>query len=144
MAFHGGIDFRVSTGTPINSAGNGIVVHAGRNGGYGKMIEIDHGNGLTTRYAHLSKILVKQGRPRALGERIGKAGSTGRSTGPHLHYEVRRNGNAVDPMRFLKTAKKLKPLLGNRGSRSEQFMCAKTNGAAFAAPWLLQTCLVAD
>lgn len=111
MAFHGGIDFRVSTGTPINSAGSGIVVHAGRNGGYGKMVEIDHGGGLTTRYAHLSRILVSKGDSVALGERIGKAGSTGRSTGPHLHYEVRRNGNAIDPMRFLKTATRLKPLL---------------------------------
>jgi murein DD-endopeptidase MepM/ murein hydrolase activator NlpD len=111
MAFHGGIDFRVSTGTPINSAGTGIVVHARRKGGYGKMVEIDHGNGLTTRYAHLSRILVSKGDHVALGARIGKAGSTGRSTGPHLHYEVRRNGSAVDPMRFLKTAKRLKPLL---------------------------------
>lgn len=111
MAFHGGIDFRVSTGTPINSAGSGVVVHAGRNGGYGKMVEIDHGGGVKTRYAHLSKILVSKGDHVVIGERIGKAGSTGRSTGPHLHYEVRRNGNAVDPMRFLKTANRLKPLL---------------------------------
>jgi murein DD-endopeptidase MepM/ murein hydrolase activator NlpD len=111
MAFHGGIDFRASTGTPINSAGSGVVVHAGRNGGYGKMVEIDHGGGFTSRYAHLSKVLVNKGDHVSMGQRIGKAGSTGRSTGPHLHYEVRRNGNSVDPMRFLQTARKLEPLL---------------------------------
>jgi murein DD-endopeptidase MepM/ murein hydrolase activator NlpD len=111
LAFHGGIDFRTPTGTPIYSTGTGIVVHAGRNGGYGKMVEIDHGNGITTRYAHLSAVEVREGDHLTIGVRIGKSGSTGRSTGPHLHYEVRRNGNAVDPMRFLKAAKKLKPLL---------------------------------
>jgi murein DD-endopeptidase MepM/ murein hydrolase activator NlpD len=111
LAFHGGIDFRTPTGTPILSTGTGIVVHAGRNGGYGKMVEIDHGNGITTRYAHLSSVEVREGDHLTIGTRIGKSGSTGRSTGPHLHYEVRRNGNAVDPMRFLKAAKKLKPLL---------------------------------
>jgi len=111
LAFHGGIDFRTPTGTPIYSTGTGIVVHAGRNGGYGKMVEIDHGNGITTRYAHLSAVEVREGDHLTIGVRIGKSGSTGRSTGPHLHYEVRRNGNAVDPMRFLKAAKKLQPLL---------------------------------
>ena len=111
LAFHGGIDFRVKSGTPVYSSGSGKVIHAGRNGGYGKMVEIDHGNGITTRYAHLSRVTVNEGDVVTLGARIGKSGSTGRSTGPHLHYEVRRNGNAVDPMRFLKTAKKLKSLL---------------------------------
>ena len=114
LAFHGGIDFRTPRGTPIYSTGTGIVVHAGRNGGYGKMVEIDHGNGITTRYAHLSAVEVREGDHLTIGVRIGKSGSTGRSTGPHLHYEVRRNGNAVDPMRFLKAAKKLKPLLVSR------------------------------
>ncbi|MBV6648514.1 MAG: M23 family metallopeptidase, partial [Hoeflea sp.] len=71
----------------------------------------DHGNGLTTRYAHLSAVEVREGDRVGIGARIGKSGSTGRSTGPHLHYEVRRNGNAIDPMRFLKAAQKLKPLL---------------------------------
>ncbi|PHR19647.1 MAG: peptidase [Hoeflea sp.] len=111
LAFHGGIDFRTPTGTPILATGSGVVVHAGRNGGYGKMVEIDHGNGITTRYAHLSAVEVRKGDHVAIGVRIGKSGSTGRSTGPHLHYEVRRNGKAADPMRFLKAAKKLKPLL---------------------------------
>ncbi|WP_299862718.1 M23 family metallopeptidase [uncultured Hoeflea sp.] len=111
MAFHGGIDFRTPTGTPINSAGAGVVVHASRKGGYGKMVEIDHGGGIVTRYAHLSKVLVRKGQTVTMNALIGKAGSTGRSTGPHLHYEVRRNGKPVDPMRFLRTATKLAPLL---------------------------------
>ena len=75
------------------------------------MVEIDHGNGITTRYAHLSAVEVREGDHVASGGRIGRSGSTGRSTGPHLHYEVRRNGDAIDPMRFLKAAQKLKPLL---------------------------------
>jgi len=111
LAFHGGIDFRAPKGTPVYSTGSGTVVHAGRNGGYGKMIEINHGNGLTTRYAHLSAVEVREGDRVTIGGRIGRSGSTGRSTGPHLHYEVRRNGDAVDPMRFLKAASKLKSLL---------------------------------
>lgn len=111
LAFHGGIDFRAPTGTPVYSTGSGVVTHAGRNGGYGKMIEIDHGNGITTRYAHLAGVEVRKGDHVTSGVRIGKSGSTGRSTGPHLHYEIRRNGNAVDPMRYLKAAQKLKPLM---------------------------------
>lgn len=114
LALHGGIDFRVRTGTPINSAGAGVVVHAGRMGGYGKMVEIDHGAGLVTRYAHLSKVLVSKGQSVTMNTRIAESGSTGRSTGPHLHYEVRRNGKPVDPMRFLKTASQLAPLLASR------------------------------
>ena len=111
LAFHGGIDFRTPTGTPIYSSGSGTVTHAGRNGGYGKMVEIDHGNGITTRYAHLSRVEVRKGDQVAMGARIGKAGSTGRSTGPHLHYEIRRNGDAIDPMHYLNAARKLEPLL---------------------------------
>lgn len=111
LAFHGGIDFRTPTGTPIYSSGSGVVTHAGRNGGYGKMVEIDHGNGITTRYAHLSHVEVREGDHVAMSARIGKSGSTGRSTGPHLHYEIRRNGDAIDPMQYLKAARKLEPLL---------------------------------
>ena len=111
LAFHGGIDFRTPSGTPILSAGAGVVTHAGRNGGYGKMVEIDHGNGITTRYAHLSLVEVREGDVVEMGARIGKSGSTGRSTGPHLHYEIRRNGDAIDPMAYLKAARKLEPLM---------------------------------
>lgn len=113
LAFHGGIDFRVATGTPVHATGGGTVTTAGRNGGYGNMVEIDHGDGLTTRYGHLSKVLVSVGDRITAGETIAKSGSTGRSTGPHLHYEIRRNGQAIDPARFLKTARKLKPLLSD-------------------------------
>lgn len=107
LALHAGIDFRASVGTPIVATAPGTVITAGRNGGYGNMVEIDHGNGITTRYAHLSNILVNVGDKITSGEAIGRSGSTGRSTGPHLHYEVRLNGEAVDPMRFLNAGIKL-------------------------------------
>jgi len=111
MAFHSGIDFRTRTGTPVQASGAGTVVSAGRNGGYGYMVEIDHGQGLTTRYAHLSRILVEKGQRVMAGEVIAKSGNTGRSTGPHLHYEIRKNGKAINPMRILKAAYQLRPLL---------------------------------
>lgn len=107
LALHAGIDFRASTGTQIRSTGAGTVIVAGRNGGYGNMVEIDHGDGLTTRYAHLSRVLVKVGDHVEAADAVGLSGTTGRSTGPHLHYEVRRNGKAVDPMRFLTAGMKL-------------------------------------
>ncbi|MGD9476633.1 M23 family metallopeptidase [Shinella sp. G-2] len=107
LALHAGIDFRASTGTEIRATGAGTVVVAGRNGGYGNMVEIDHGNGLTTRYAHLSEVLVKVGDHVETDGPVGLSGTTGRSTGPHLHYEVRRNGKAIDPMRFLTAGMKL-------------------------------------
>ncbi len=110
-AMHAGIDFRAAPGTPIRSAGSGTVVRAGWNGGYGRMVEVDHGKGLTTRYAHMSKISVKEGEKISTGDIVGEAGSSGRSTGPHLHYEVRKNGDAVDPLRFLKVGKKIADLL---------------------------------
>lgn len=109
-AFHAGIDFRAGRGTPVRATGSGRVVHAGRKGGYGMMVEIDHGNGITTRYAHLSRILVKQGSRVKPGDTIGKVGSTGRSTGPHLHYEVRRNKKATNPARFLKAGREIATL----------------------------------
>lgn len=110
-AFHAGMDFRTPTGTAIRAAGAGTVVKAGRNGGYGKMVEIKHADGFTTRYAHLSQITVKSGDRVAVGETIGAAGSTGRSTGPHLHYEVRRNGKPVNPATYMQAGKKLWTLL---------------------------------
>lgn len=100
-AHHSGIDFRAKSGTSVSAAGGGVVVYAGWNGGYGRMVEIDHGNNFTTRYAHLSKILVKKGDAVENGAVIGRVGSSGRSTGPHLHYEVRRNGKAVNPLPFI-------------------------------------------
>lgn len=107
LAMHAGIDFRAPSGTRIVATAPGTVIAAGKGGGYGNMVEIDHGNGITTRYAHLSSILVNVGDTISAGEAIGRSGSTGRSTGPHLHYEVRLNGEAVDPMRFLTAGIKL-------------------------------------
>jgi murein DD-endopeptidase MepM/ murein hydrolase activator NlpD len=110
-AFHSGMDFIASAGFPIRATAPGTVSVAGRNGGYGRMVEVDHGNGFSTRYAHMSRIRVKIGQKIAAGDIVGDVGSTGRSTGPHLHYEVRRNGEAVDPLRFLKAGKKIERLL---------------------------------
>lgn len=110
-AMHAGIDFRAVPGTAVRAAGAGTVVRAGWNGGYGRMVEIGHGDGLTTRYAHMSKIRARQGQKVETGDVVGEVGSSGRSTGPHLHYEVRRNGDAVDPLRFLKAGKKIAGLL---------------------------------
>ncbi len=88
--------------TPIYSPGPGTVIFAGRNGAYGNMVEIDHGLGLTTRYAHMHAISVERGQDVSMGDGIGLVGSTGRSTGPHLHYEVRFNGQPRNPWNFLK------------------------------------------
>lgn len=106
-ALHSGVDFRGATGEPVFSTASGRVSHAGSMGGYGLLVEIDHGNGLTTRYAHLSRILVREGDMIRTGQHIGRVGSTGRSTGPHLHYETRFNGEAVDPMRYLRAGVRL-------------------------------------
>ncbi|HHZ08349.1 MAG TPA: M23 family metallopeptidase [Rhizobiales bacterium] len=110
-AMHSGIDFRGAVGAPARATGKGTVVKAGWNGGYGRMVEIDHGDGFTTRYAHLSKVLVNVGDEVDVGDIVGRIGSSGRSTGPHLHYEVRRNGDAIDPVRMLKAGRKVSDLL---------------------------------
>lgn len=106
-AMHAGMDFRAPAGASARSAGAGTVAKAGWNGGYGRMVEVDHGGGFTTRYAHLSRITVQEGQHVEAGEIVGEVGTTGRSTGPHLHYEVRRNGDALDPLRLLKIGKKI-------------------------------------
>ncbi|QLF71423.1 M23 family metallopeptidase [Peteryoungia desertarenae] len=111
LAMHAGLDFRAPTGTPILSTGAGTVITAGYSGGYGILVEIDHGHGLVTRYGHLSKAKVKKGDAITTGDLIGLSGSTGRSTGPHLHYEVRRNGDAIDPLQFINAGKKLERLV---------------------------------
>ena len=103
-AMHKGLDFRGAVGTPIYSAAKGRVTFVGWKGGYGKTVEITHGNGLMTRYAHLSRYDAKVGDSVGAGDVIAKMGSTGRSTGPHLHFEVRINGRAVNPRTFLETA----------------------------------------
>jgi murein DD-endopeptidase MepM/ murein hydrolase activator NlpD len=99
--FHAGLDFRAAPGTPVYAAGSGVVSSAGDGGGYGNLVIIDHGNNLTTRYAHLLAIKVSPGQPVSPGMLIGTVGSTGRSTGPHLHYETRIGGEPEDPRRFL-------------------------------------------
>ncbi len=101
-ALHTGIDFRGDIGEAVRATGTGTVISAGWSGGYGRMVEIDHGNGLTTRYGHLSDIVVQVGQTVKIGHVVGRMGSTGRSTGPHLHYETRVDGEAVDPQRFLR------------------------------------------
>lgn len=106
-ALHTGMDFRAPIGMPAKVTAAGVVTKAGWNGGYGRMVEVDHGNGFATRYGHLSEIDVTVGQKLAAGDVIGKTGSSGRSTGPHLHYEVRHNGEAVDPLRFLAVGKKV-------------------------------------
>ncbi|MGV3634821.1 MAG: peptidoglycan DD-metalloendopeptidase family protein [Pseudorhodoplanes sp.] len=106
-AMHTGLDMRGDTGDPVRATANGTVTFAGTQGGYGKMIEIEHRNGLSTRYAHLSAIDVKVGQAIKIGQVIGKLGSTGRSTGPHLHYETRVDGEAVDPQKYLRAGIRL-------------------------------------
>jgi murein DD-endopeptidase MepM/ murein hydrolase activator NlpD len=106
-AMHTGLDFRAQMGDPVRVSANGKVVSAGWSGGYGRMVEVDHGNGLATRYGHLSEINVKLGQQVRIGEVIGEVGSTGRSTGPHLHYETRIEGEAVDPQKFLRAGVRL-------------------------------------
>jgi len=101
-AFHEGLDFPARSGTPILAAADGIVITATRSPAYGNLIKLDHGAGLETRYAHASKLLVKVGERVVKGQKIALVGSTGRSTGPHLHYEIRLNGSALDPRRYLK------------------------------------------
>lgn len=103
-AMHAGVDIPGPVGTPVYATADGLVDRAERAGGYGNMIEIDHGKGIQTRYGHLSKILVEPNTRVHRGQLIALMGSTGRSTGPHLHYEVRIDGHAVNPVPFLQTA----------------------------------------
>jgi len=106
-AMHSGLDFRGDTGEAARATAAGTVAHAGWSGGYGNMVEIDHGGGFATRYGHLSAIDVKVGQSVKIGQIVGRVGSTGRSTGPHLHYETRIDGDAVDPQRFLRAGIRL-------------------------------------
>jgi murein DD-endopeptidase MepM/ murein hydrolase activator NlpD len=106
-AMHTGLDFRADPGEPARATAAGVVTHAGWNGGYGRMVEVDHGNGFATRYAHLSAIDVEVGQTIRIGQIVGRVGSTGRSTGPHLHYETRVDGDPVDPQKFLRAGVRL-------------------------------------
>jgi murein DD-endopeptidase MepM/ murein hydrolase activator NlpD len=106
-AMHTGLDIRADTGEAARATATGTVTMAGWNGGYGKMVEVDHGNGFATRYAHLSAIDVEVGQTVRIGQIVGRVGTTGRSTGPHLHYETRVDGEAVDPQKFLRAGVRL-------------------------------------
>jgi len=103
-AMHAGIDLASPTGTPIYATADGVVDRAEWFGGYGNMVDIDHGKGIATRYGHMSRIVAHAGEHVRRGELIGYVGSTGRSTGSHLHYEVRIDGHAVNPIPFLQSA----------------------------------------
>lgn len=110
-AFHSGMDFRGPTGLAVKASAAGTVVHAGPSGGYGNLVEIKHTSGWTSRYGHLSKLNVVEGDTVYAGQTIGAVGSTGRSTGPHLHFEVRKEDTAHDPAPFLRTGRKVADLL---------------------------------
>jgi murein DD-endopeptidase MepM/ murein hydrolase activator NlpD len=101
-AFHEGVDFMAQMGTPIFAAAGGVVVYSDLHPQYGNMVEIDHGNDLISRYAHASRRLVKLGDVVLRGARIAEVGMTGRSTGPHLHFEVRQRGAPANPAQFLR------------------------------------------
>ena len=101
---HNGTDFAAPHGTPIRSTADGIVTYVGWQSAYGRLIKIKHDFGVETRYAHLSKFRVKKGQRVSRGQHIGDMGNTGRSTGTHLHYEIRIGGKAINPMKFIKAA----------------------------------------
>lgn len=121
-ALHTGIDFRADYGDAVRAAGQGRVIAAEHSGGYGQMVEIDHGHGITSRYAHLSAINVVPGQAVAAGAVLGHVGTSGRSTGPHLHYETRLSGDPVDPARFLRVGERFQrwpePLAGRQSMSS--------------------------
>jgi len=104
LAMHEGVDFPVDIGTPVFAAAGGVVIYSGPHPQYGFLIEIDHGNDFTTRYAHCSRLLVKEGEVVQRGSKIAETGSSGRATGPHLHFEVRYRGVAQNPIRFLQAS----------------------------------------
>jgi len=106
-AIHTGLDLHGETGDPVRATAEGTVIAAGWSGGYGRAVDVDHHNGVSTRYAHLSSIDVRVGQSVKSGQIVGKIGSTGRSTGPHLHYETRLKGEPIDPQKFLRAGEKL-------------------------------------
>lgn len=111
-AFHSGLDFAAPKGTTVFSAGKGVVSFVGTRSGYGNVVEVTHAGGLVTRYAHLSGFLSEEGQAVNTGTPIAKVGSTGRSTGPHLHFEVRKSDSAINPKAFLEAGKRLLAILG--------------------------------
>jgi len=106
MAHHDGIDIAGKTGSEIIAVASGVVTWAGPRFGYGNMVEINHGNGYITRYAHNQDVTVAIGETVKKGQKVALMGSTGRSTGPHVHFEVMRNGQIIDPMQFMSASAK--------------------------------------
>jgi len=102
VMFHAGADLAAPQGSPVRATATGVVERAGWSGGYGLLVALHHQDGYETRYAHLSQVSVETGQVIEKGQVIGFVGSTGRSTGPHLHYEVRRNGQVLDPLLFIR------------------------------------------
>lgn len=129
-AMHAGIDLAGPYGTPIYATADGTVERAGwNNGGYGNLIELDHGRGIETRYGHLSKVLISAGQQVKRGQLIAYMGSTGRSTGSHLHYEVRIDGKPVNPIPFMKSTDYLVAMQKNAGTHSmDQIALGGPNG----------------
>lgn len=115
VEFHKGQDISAPSGTPVNTTADGVVVRARWISGYGNGIYIDHGNGITTRYGHLSRIDVVEGQTVKRGQHLGLVGSTGRSTGPHLHYEVRINGQPTSPLQYLPPVAPATPVAPSTG-----------------------------
>jgi murein DD-endopeptidase MepM/ murein hydrolase activator NlpD len=128
-AMHPGIDLAGAYGTPIYATADGTVLRAGWNsGGYGNLVEIDHGRGITTRYGHMSAILVHAGDHVTRGQQVGRMGSTGRSTGNHLHYEVRIDGRAVNPIPFMKSTDYVLAMQKRAGTASMDAIGGPTGG----------------
>jgi murein DD-endopeptidase MepM/ murein hydrolase activator NlpD len=128
-AMHPGIDLAGAYGTPVYATADGTVLRAGWNsGGYGNLVEIDHGRGITTRYGHMSAILVSAGDHITRGQQIGRMGSTGRSTGNHLHYEVRIDGRAVNPIPFMKSTDYVLAMQRRSGAASMDAIGGPTSG----------------
>ena len=118
QAFHTGVDFNAPHGSAILAAAGGVVANAERHTEYGNMVDINHDNGLTTRYAHLSRMIVKVGDVVLKGQKVGELGQTGRATGPHLHFEVRENSVPLNPNRFLSFAKAQEPAVATKSARA--------------------------
>jgi len=128
-AMHPGIDLSGAYGTPIYATADGTVLRAGWNsGGYGNLVEVDHGRGITTRYGHMSAIIVSAGQHVTRGQQIGRMGSTGRSTGTHLHYEVRIDGRAVNPIPFMKSTDYVLAMQRRAGAASMDAIGGPTGG----------------
>jgi murein DD-endopeptidase MepM/ murein hydrolase activator NlpD len=113
-SFHPGLDMDAPYRTTVYSTGAGTIIFTGNMDSYGRVVEIDHGHGIITRYAHLHRILVAKGQKVGLHTPIAELGSTGRSTGPHLHYEVRLDGQAVDPAKFMQAGKNVVQVSGQQ------------------------------